>query len=53
MLIAHLKARNRAHHLLKNLSGLYACHVTVITVYELLFGIARTRKPVRRHFWIS
>jgi tRNA(fMet)-specific endonuclease VapC len=44
MLIAYVKNREPGASLVEKIVRSYACYVTVITVYELLFGIARTRK---------
>lgn len=45
-LISYLKGREPGASAVGKAVNDYACHVTAVTVYELLFGIARARKAI-------
>jgi len=45
-LIAYLKGRDPGAAAVERAVKDYACHVTAITVYELLFGVARAQKQI-------
>ncbi len=45
-LIAYLKDREPGATAVEHAIQTYVCHVTVVTVYELLFGVARARKHI-------
>ena len=46
VLIAYLKGREPGAAAVERAVKDYACHVTGITVYELLFGVARAQKQI-------
>ena len=46
MLIAYLKGREPGASAVEHVVRRFQCHVTAITVYELLFGVARARKEI-------
>jgi tRNA(fMet)-specific endonuclease VapC len=46
VLIAYLKGREPGASAVEHAVRDYACYVTAITVYELLFGVARARKRI-------
>lgn len=46
VLIDYLKGREPSSTAVEHAVKNYACHVTAITVYELLFGVARTKKEI-------
>lgn len=46
VLIAYLKGREPGASAVEYAVRDYACYVTAITVYELLFGVARARKRI-------
>lgn len=45
-LIAYLKGREPGATAVERAVQEYTCHVTTITVYELLFGVARAQKEI-------
>lgn len=45
-LIAYLKGRDPGAAAVERAVKDYTCHVTAITVYELLFGVARAQKQI-------
>lgn len=45
-LIAYLKGREPGATAVANAVKGYVCHVTAITVYELLFGMARAKREI-------
>lgn len=46
VLIAYLKGREPGATAVERAVKDYTCHVTAITVYELLFGVARAQKQI-------
>ena len=46
MLIAYLKGREPGASAVEYVVKRFQCYVTAITVYELLFGVARARKEI-------
>ncbi len=46
VLIAYLKGREPGATAVERAVADCTCYVTVITVYELLFGVARSKKPI-------
>jgi tRNA(fMet)-specific endonuclease VapC len=46
VLIAYLKGREPGATAVERAVRDYTCHVTAITVYELLFGVARSKKMI-------
>lgn len=46
VLIAYLKGREPGASAVERAIKDYNCYVTVVTVYELLFGVARARKEI-------
>lgn len=46
VLIAYLKGREPGAAAVEKAVKEYACYVTTITVYELLFGVARAKKEI-------
>lgn len=46
VLIAYLKGREPGASAVEKVVKEYACYVTSITVYELLFGVARAKKEI-------
>jgi predicted nucleic acid-binding protein len=46
VLIAYLKGREPGATAVERAVRDYVCHVTAVTVYELLFGVARAQKQI-------
>ena len=46
VLIAYLKGREPGATAVERVVQDYTCYVTAITVYELLFGVARSKRPI-------
>jgi len=46
VLIAYLKGREPGATAIERAVRDYTCYVTAITVYELLFGVARSKRPI-------
>ena len=46
VLIAYLKGHEPGASAVERAVKEYTCHVTAVTVYELLFGVARAQKQI-------
>jgi tRNA(fMet)-specific endonuclease VapC len=46
VLVAYLKGRDPGAVAVEQAVRAYDCHVTAVTVYELLFGVARAKKQI-------
>jgi tRNA(fMet)-specific endonuclease VapC len=52
-LIAYLKGREPGASSVERAVSSYTCHVTSITVYELLYGVARARRHIGENALLS
>jgi tRNA(fMet)-specific endonuclease VapC len=53
VLIAYLKGREPGATAVERVVSEYTCYVTTITVYELLFGVARAQKQIGEESLLS